>query len=288
MIQRILGAVMLAAGVVYGAVIVKRALGNRAALKEGPSLWLVGLCEAAVYFFASLGISDYLQNTLIYKRLRLGDDERLPGTLVACTLTPGAIIAHALLRTDDPVELGTLVFCGLPLIVGSILGAKLAGRIDGGRIKRIMRAALIGSFSVLLIRTLLTAGTAGTATGLSPGKLCIAGALCFGTGILNMFGIPMKPVWTAIFLLLGLAPLSALTMVLVMASVSPLSGGVRVLKNGRYRAKMAFCAVLFGAVGALTGTLLAISLPAGLLNGVLIAVMLVAIVSMFRKEKRAA
>lgn len=282
MIQRILGDALLALGLIYGAVLLCRGWKARKALRQGTSLLTVGACEAAVFFIASLGISDFLQNTLVSKKLRLAGDKELPGTLVACSLTPGAIIARSLLGADHPVSAATLIPCGIAVIAGSLAGAKLVSGIEGGRLKKIMRFALIGSFLVLLVKTILTAGAAGTATDLHGWRVWLAAGLCLVTGVLNMFGIPMKPVWTAIFLLLGLSPLSTLTMVLVMGSLSPLSGGAKVLQSGNYHLKMAVCAVLFGSLGAILGTVLAISLPAGLLNGILIAVMLVAIIAMFR------
>ena len=87
----------------------------------------------------------------------------------------------------------------------------------------------------------------------------------------------------AMFLLLGLSPLHTLTLLLVMCCIGPFGGAVPVLKSGNYHQKLACAAVLGGSLGAVLGSLLAISLPAALLNILLLAVMLIAIVSIFRE-----
>lgn len=285
MFHRILGAVLLAVGLLYAAAILRGVFLHREALRaEKGSLPLIALLETLIYICASIGISDYLLNTLTFKRGDYAEDKRLPGTLVACGLVPGAIIAFSLLRADTPVDAASLVVCGACVIAGSTTGARLVGRFDSKRIKTIMRVALVCSFVILIARMLLSAGAAGTAMGLSPIALCAAAALCFLSGAVNMFGIPMKPTWTALFLVLGLSPIAVLTLVLVLGALSPLAGGVSVLRGGLYHRKMVLCATIFGSLGAVLGTLFAISVPSTVLNILLLIVMLIAIVTMFRSR----
>lgn len=285
MYQRILGDSMLAVGLIYGAALLISAFRNREAVRaERGSLAALAAMEIPVFFCASMGISDYLIHTLLIKRLNLvSDDRHLPGTLVACCLLPGAIFAWTLLRVENPVDIVTLAVCGACVMVGALAGTQVTGRLSGALIGRIMRIALIVSFLVLVGKIALSSGETGTAMGLSGPRLYIAGVLCFLTALINMFGIPMKPTWTALFLILGLSPLAVLTMVLVLGELSPLAGGLGVVRSGNYQKKMAPCGVIFGSMGAILGTLLAVSLPAIVLNGVLLAVMLLAIASMFRK-----
>lgn len=285
MFHRILGTVLLAAGLLYAAVILWTAWRRRADLRaETGSLPLIAGLEVLIYIAASLGISDYLLNTLTFKQGNFAEDKQLPGTLVACGLVPGAIIAYSLLQADTPVDTGSLLACGTCVIAGSVTGARLVGRFDGKRIKSIMRAALVCTFVILIARMILSAGAAGTAMGLSFPKLHIAAVLCFLSGVVNMFGIPMKPTWTALFLVLGLSPIAVLTMVLVLGALSPLAGGISVLRGGLYHRKMVLCATLFGSLGSLLGTLFAVSLPAAVLNILLLMVMFIAIVTMFRSR----
>ena len=286
MLHRILGAAFLAAGLLYAAVILFSMYREREKLRAARgSLPLAAVMEVLVYFCASLGISDYILNTLLARHGRYTEDRELPGTLVACGLVPGAVLAAAsLLRAESPAELWTLVPCGAAVVLGSLTGARLVGRFDGEKLRRIMRAALIVSFLILLARTLLASGAAGTAAGLHGAALWIAAGVCFLTGVINMFGIPMKPTWTAMFLLMGMSPLATLTLVLVIGSLSPLTGGISVLRRGVYHRKLVLCAVTFGAAGAVLGTLFAVSVPAVLLNVLLLLVMLLAIITMFQSK----
>ncbi len=282
--QRILGAAILAVGILYGVIILINASHDREQLKAGKgNLPLLAALEATVFFCASMGISDFLLNTLAAKKLRLTDDKTLPGTLVACGLTPGAVIAFSLLRSDNPADLLTLVLCGALVMLGSATGSRLVSRIDGKMVKTVMKTALVASFLILIVKMIVSAGRTGEAIGLASWKLAVAAVICFASGLLNMFGIPMKPTWTALFLILGLSPLATLTMVLVLGALCPLSGGIEVIRRGNYCRKMAVCAVTAGVAGAVLGTLLAVSLPAMLLNIILLGVMLLAIITMFRR-----
>ena len=285
MYQRILGDIMLALGLVYGAVLLRAAFRQREEVRRHRgSIPALAAMETGVFFCASTGISDFLIHTLLIKHFRLIDDEkRLPGTLVGCCLLPGAIFAWTLLRVENPVDLTTLIVCGVCVMAGALTGSRLVGRLRGEAVGRIMRLALIASLLVLMGKIILSAGRTGTALALSGGKLYAAAALCFFSGAVNMFGIPMKPTWTATFLLLGLSPLAALTMVQVLGELSPLAGGLEVVRSGNYQRKLVPCGVVFGSLGAAAGAALAVSLPPAVLNGLLLAVMLLAIAAMFRK-----
>lgn len=282
MFQKIFAAVLLAIGIVYGIVAVCLTLHDREKLQTEPGrLPVIAANEIGVYLCASFGISDYLLNTLVLKYSK-ANDELLPGTLVSCCVTPGVILAFSLLWSNqNPIDTTTLVVCCVGIILGSIVGTRLAGKFDGSHIKNIMRVSLICSFLVLLLRTILSPIEAGAAA-LTGGKLILAGTLCFITSTINMFGISMKPTWTAIFLLLGLSSLTTLTLLLVVCALGPVTGGPQALHIGRYHRKTVLCGTIFGSIGALLGTLLAISIPALLLNIILLAVMLLAIITMFR------
>ena len=90
----------------------------------------------------------------------------------------------------------------------------------------------------------------------------------------------MKPTWTALFLILGLSPLSTLTMVQSVGYFGPLSGGFNIIKGGNYHQKMAVSAVIFGSIGAILGVLVALSISPQVLNIVLLVVMALTIYSM--------
>ena len=283
-IQKIIAAILLILGILYGAALLMRAMRDRGTFRQEKGSF-PALCfwETVIYFCATVGISDFLLNTLLLSRLKITEDKNLPGTLVCACLLPGAIIAFFLLRVENPVHLSTLIPCCIAITAGSSAGAKFVTGLDGSKVRRFMTIALICSLAALLVRIGLTRGVSGTAADLSGVRLVLAILLSFAAGVVNMMGVPMKPANTAIFLLLGLSPLSTLTMVLVMACIGPMGGGLPVIKSGAYHQKLVCAAVIFGSAGAVIGSMVAISLSAGLLNALLILVMIIAIISMIRK-----
>lgn len=281
--QRIIGLLILCLGIAYGAVLFMQAARQKAALRaEAGALPLVAIGEAAVYFCATLGISDFLLNTLFIRSKRLLEDKKLPGTLVACSLTPGAVIAFSFLQVDNPVALSTLIPCAAAISLGSATGAKIVGGMDGARIRRILGIALIGALIALIVRIVVAEGAAGTATGLTLPQLVFAVIFSFFWGAVNMIGVPMKPAATAIFLWLGMSPIATLTTILVMGSIGPMGGGIPIIRNHLYHQKLACASVIFGSLGAILGVLFAVSISATLLNALLLAVMVIAIVSLLR------
>ena len=282
-IQKILSLILLAAGICYSIAILYAAAGNKEAVRrEKGAVPVLLVLEGLVYFCATLGISDFLLNTLVFRHLHLGDDRKLPGTLCAACLVPGAVIACFLLRAENPVDLRTLIPCTIAIAAGSVCGSRFVGRLEGGVIKKALGYALIASMAVLIVRIVLTRGTPGTLSGLSGGKLIFAVAFSFFWGVINMLGVPMKPAGTAMFLLLGMSPINTLTLVLVMCCIGPFGGGIPLLKMGNYQHKQVCAAVTAGSLGAVLGSVLALSLGAMLLNIILLAVMLIAVISIFR------
>lgn len=283
-LQQIIGAALLAAGIAFGIRILSHALKNRQAVSaENGCFSVLCLLEAPLYFCATLGISDFLLNTLVFRHLHLADDKKLPGTLCTACLVPGAVIAFSLLQAENPVDLRTLLCCSVSIALGSAAGSRFVGKLDGAKIRKYLGYALLVSMGALILRILLSRGTPGVLLGLSGRKLAFAVVFSFFWGAFNMLGVPMKPAGTAMFLLLGLSPLNTLTLLLVMCCIGPFGGAVPVLKSGNYHQKLVCAAVLGGSLGAVLGSLLALSLPALVLNVLLLAVMLIAIISIFRE-----
>ena len=109
--------------------------------------------------------------------------------------------------------------------------------------------------------------------------------IIFFTGIVNMFGVPMKATWTAIFLMFGLSPVSTLTMTLVLGCLSPLTGGFSIIRSGNYHQKTAVSAATAGALGAFLGVMFALSLAPLALNIILIGAMIIAIMAVELKDR---
>jgi len=130
---------------------------------------------------------------------------------------------------------------------------------------------------------ILSAGEPGTATALTGGKLALLGCLTTIFGFTNMMGIPAKPFTTVAMMLLGLSPITTLTLLLGSVPISVVTGGINVVRRRRYNKKMAISAITAGCVTAFIGTALAISINAMALNIILILVIGVAVVSLVKK-----
>lgn len=283
-IQKIIGTAFLVCGLCYAFFMGRSIYRNKDKMKEeqGSIPVLLGL-EFVIYFLCTLGVSDFLLNTLTVKRLRLADDKSLPSCLIASTIVPGAFIAFSFLKAENSVDWLTLVLWMVCLAVGGIFGAKAVDRMDGALIKKVMGIALICSLVALVVKMIVTSGASGESTGLAGAKLIIMCVMCLIIGFINMLGVPTKPAATALLLLLGLSPLTTLTLTLVLGCITPMSGGASIVRSARYNKKMVLAAMTAGSAAAILGCILAISLNALLLNIILICVMIIAIVSIFRK-----
>ena len=282
--QGILGFAFLALGVIWAAVLLTTLLKQKQKFGDEPGkpLPVMFITEAVVYFLATMGISDFLMNTIVFNRYKSGDTAELPGTVNLSTIVPGTVIAFTYLRTAEPIETATLIICTACMLAGTLFSAFFLTGIDGKKLKKIIGAALVFSMCALVVKMIVSAGTTGSASGLSGVRLVIAVIVSLICGALNMMGVPCKPTLTALFLLLGLSPMCTLTLVLVMCGLSPCVGGVKFIRSGRYHKKTVLAATIAGTVTAVIGCFVMISLPALVLNIVLLCVMLIAIISMLK------
>ncbi|MBO5496469.1 MAG: hypothetical protein J5967_03625, partial [Oscillospiraceae bacterium] len=82
-LPRITGVVFLLCGLAYAFVLGRDLVKNREALRSAPGdLKSLAPLEFGVFFLCTLGVSDFLLNTLLIKRLRLADDKSLPSCLI--------------------------------------------------------------------------------------------------------------------------------------------------------------------------------------------------------------
>lgn len=282
-IPKFIGCVFLLCGLVYACVLGRDLVKNKEALRQAPGdLKVLGGLEFIVFFLCTLGVSDFLLNTLIIKKLRLADDRSIPSCLIAATIVPGALIAFSYLRTENSADALTLILFMVCLAAGAVCGSWVVSRMDGATVKKVMGFALLFSMAALVVKMIVSAGTTGSAVSLRGGKLLIMSIACVGIGFINMTGVPCKPIATAMLLLLGLSPVAALTLTLVLGAINPMSGGVSIVKAGLYNRKMVLAAMTAGSVASILGVVLAISMNQLLLNILLLIVMLIAVVSILK------
>ena len=283
-LQHLIGAVFLTAGIIYAVYILKDAFSDREALAAQPgTLRGTMIAEGIVYFFCTIGISDFVMNTIVVRKLKLAGSETLPDNLITAGIVPGSFIAFLYLRTAPLVDVKTmLVFMG-GLALGSFIGSRAVGKMNGEVIRKALVVLLIGAMIALIVRMILSSGEPGTATALSGAKLVLLGVLTLIFGFTNMLGIPAKPFTTTALMLLGMSPITTLTLLLGSVPISVVTGGINVVRRRRYNKKMALSAVTIGCVTAFIGTMLAISINAVALNIILIGVILIAVISLVKK-----
>lgn len=282
--QIMLGYIFLACGAAYAAAIICLSVRRRDKLKkEKGNILALAAAELAVYFVASTGISDFLLNTLVIKRLKLSDDKGLPPTLVCAAIVPGTVMAFSYLRGAnvlDPMMLGLFVLC---VIAGSVLGSRLVSGMSGEMIKKLLGILLIASIFAVGAKMLISREAAGTLNSLRGWRLAVICLLGAVVGFINQMGVPGKPATTAVMLLLGMSPVTTITMVLVMGCITPIAGGIRVLRDGRYNERLALGSVTGGAIGAALGSIFVVSLDQTLLSVILMIVMAIAAASVLKK-----
>lgn len=279
-----IGTVFLLCGLVYAGILAREFLQNREALRQAPGYFKLLLpAEFLVFFLCTLGVSDFLLNTLLIRKGKLSDAKGLPACLIVSTLVPGGFLSFSYLRAENTADTLTLILFMLFLVIGAAIGGRAANRMDGRTIRKILGIALLVSMAALVVKMIVSAGVTGTAVGFRGLRLVIMCVLCVGVGFLNMMGVPGKPITTAMLLLLGMSPVAALTLTIVLGSITPMSSGFSLIKAGRYNRKLALAAMTAGSVAAVLGVMLAISMDPLLLNILLLCVMLVAVISILKE-----
>ena len=155
--------------------------------------------------------------------------------------------------------------------------------MEGEKIRRAMVIFLCVTLLSLIVKMILSAGAAPEATSLAGWKLAAIGAEAFCAGFINMLGIPAKPLTATVALLLGLSPITTLAITLGAIPMSCVAGGLNVVPRKKYSPKLILSAMTAGSAAAIIGCLLAISIDAAVMNGILLAVIALAIISLIRK-----
>lgn len=283
-IQQATGTLFFGAAVIYAVYMARSILRDRGWLDAAPGrLGVIMALEAGVYFLCTVGVSDFLMNTIICQRLRLAEPKTQPDCNISATIVPSGLIAFLYLRSADSVDgrlLAVFIAC---MIAGSIIGSRAVGRMEGEIIRKAMVAFLIVTLLSLIIKMIVSAGEAPSANSLSGPKLAAMGAEAFIAGFMNMLGIPSKPLTATTALVLGLSPVTTLALTLGALPLSCVAGGVNVVPRKKYNPKLILSAMAAGCPAALAGCLLAVSISAPLLNAILLVVIAVAIVSLIRR-----
>ena len=269
--------------VIYGFLIILDAI--RLGLRDQKGSFIgQGLVEAFVSFCASMGFSDFVLCISFWKKFDWMDDKTIPPTLFAACIVPDSILGFYFIRTAESVNAGMLALIVAVCCTGTYIGSHFVQKLDGNIIKKVMRIALILSIGALIIKLIVSNGEPGTLTSLSTGKMLICLPIVFGLGFVNTFGVPVKPATAPLFLLLGLSPITTLTLVLSLGVFGPASACIKIFKNKTYHRKIALAGMTFGAIGALLGCLFTITLKPIVLTILFIVMIIIAIISLGKQK----
>ena len=282
-VQQITGWFFLACAILYAVYMIKDILSDRVSFRSQPGdLKKTLIAELIVYILATIGISDFVMNTIVIKRMKLAEQDTMPDSMITAGIVPGSMIGVMFLMRAGKVDSIMIIIMLVGLMIGSYVGSKAVGLMDGKTIRNAMVALLTVLLIVLIVKNQL-AGEPGDLTELRGGKMVILIIVTLLLGFINMLGIPTKPFFTTIFLMLGLSPITTLALLLGTIPISVITGGINVVRRKRYNKKLALSAMTTGTIGAIIGCSLAITIEQNVLNIILIIVVMTAIVSLVKK-----
>lgn len=260
---------------------------RRDELKEekGHPLFLA-LYTCFAQFIGTFGFSDFAISVVVYRKLKLVEDLKLPGTLnTACTV-PVAVMAFAYTSSVEVDHL-TMVVCVIAQVFGGIIGSKYVVRLNENKLRLCMSIALLGVLFFMLAGKFGFISNGGDAIGLTPLKLIIAAILIFIFGALNIFGLGSFAPTMATLYALGLNPAVAFPLMMVATAFALPVGSIKFIKTGLYGMKIALFSTIFGVLGVLIAVYVVKGLNSSLLKWIMILVITYTSVSMLWQEYKA-
>lgn len=274
MISRILIGAILLYATLYAAKLFRDLAAHREMVKaEAGNFWGLSALTAGIQCLAAFGISDFAISIPFYKKLRLVDDGRLPGTLVTAGVIPGVVLCILYIMSGE-ADIATVVLCALAQSLGAVLGVKLVAGLRAETVRKAMGWAMAALTAVVLLRRLLQGEATGTAAGLTPAQLLMVLPVIFLLGVVNMVGFGSKAPASALLLGLGLSPKAALTIIMSNACFGGISGGLRYIGIGRYQRKLTLASSTCALLGVFVGAQFVHSVSMSALQRVMIGILI--------------
>lgn len=268
---------------VFAIVLGRDLLRNREAIGKEPGRpAVIATLSPVIMFLASMGISDFVMNTLLYRKLKLVDDKRLPGTLVTASTLPLGIIAVGYILAAN-VDFRIVLVCMVAQTFGAILGVRIVSGFDGRLIKKIVAIAMLASAAFLVVRMIASGNENAVSTTFSTPKLVLTGVCAFLLGIGNMIGMGAKAPYLTLFLMLGLSADGVLAIIMPSCTMSSLFGGIQYIRKGLYQRKIALLSSVFGLIGIMAGFVFVSNVPQTALQIIMLAIAAYTGISMLLK-----
>ena len=253
MAKYVITAIIVTGTGVYAAVLIRDLVKNRSKIWGEPGRpLLIALVAPVIMFFATMGVSDFLMNTLFFQKMRLVDDKKLPGGLITAGIIPLSIVGIVYLL-NAKVELSIIVVCMVCQTLGTIIGVRLVRGFSGTMVKRGVGIAMLVSSVFLVMRLLNVGAEGGGLYTFSVQKLVICGVLALFFGVCNMMGMGAKAPYMSLLLTLGLSSDAVLAVIMTACTMSSISGAIQFVRLDLYPRKIALLYTTFGLIGISIG-----------------------------------
>ena len=240
-----------------------------------------------MFFLSTFGISDFAIGTVLYPKLNWVSIKKLPGTLNTECVIPVAVMALSYI-TAITVDIKTLIVCIICQVIGAYIGPYFVVKLPEKVIKQFISIGLIIAAALIVTGQLNLIPSNGTATGLTGGKLILAGFLLFVYGALNNIGIGSYALTMVTVYLLGLNPVAAFPIMMGACTFSVPIGSAQFVKFGDYSRKITLFTSTFGVLGVLAAVFLVKSLDTYMLKWLVVIVLLYSAISMMMAKKEEA
>lgn len=285
MLKYLLVAVIAVFIVAFAAVLWSDLARNREKIAQEPgNPILIAVMAPIIMFISTMGVSDFVLDTLFFEKCSLVDDKRLPGSLVASAALPLGVVSAVYLMTAV-IDIKIIAVCMICQAAGAFIGVRLVDGFDGTLVKKLVAIAMLVSAVFLALRLFNIGGSGGELTTLPLYKLIICGICAFFLGIFNMMGMGAKAPYMSLLLTLGLSADGVLPVVMTACTMSAFFGGIQYVRRGLYQRKLALIYSTVGFVGIAAGFIFVMNLPQTALQIIMLAITVYTGVSMLKKKK---
>jgi uncharacterized membrane protein YfcA len=247
--------------------------------------WRPNLLHMAVgfvtNFFDTLGIGSFASTTSIYKLGRIVDDAEIPGTLNVGHGVPTFAEAFIFILIVE-VDMTTLAAMIAASVLGAWLGAGVVSRWPRRRIQIGMGTLLIAAAAFIVLRKTALVPGGGQALGLTGTTLVVGLAGNFVLGALMTLGIGLFAPCMVLVSLLGMNARTAFPIMMGSCAFLMPAASVRFIREGRYDLRAAVGLTLGGLPAVLIAAYLVKSLPLGVVQWGVVAVVVYTAVAMLR------
>lgn len=282
MIVKIVLALIVVVNGAFALTFIKDLIGHKEEMKAEPGNPIAQALSAfVIFFFSTLGISDFAISASLYPKLKWVDDKKLPGTMNAQCVIPVAAMALVYISAIK-VSFLTLIVAIVTQVVGAYISPRYVVKLPVNIIKRFVSAGLLIAAILILAGKFGVYPSGGEAIGLTGVKLVTLGVLSFLYGALNNIGIGSYALTMATVYALGLSPAIAFPIMMGACTFSVPVGSMQFIKLDSYSRKITAFAATFGVVGVLVAAKAVKNMNVSALQWVVVVVILYSAITTFK------